>query len=702
MTGLRRNLGLVIALASLTAPAWASSAPRLGGPDDVKTTFDQAVDMLQRGHNDEALAGLQKVLAMNPTQDQAYDLWKNTDPRTWRDLLVEGGQFELAAKRLIELARLGRKAHANDEAAIKPLAVTAVTGADDKVRRKAVLALSADHGEFAVPYLVPYLGSENGDDDRRVLAMYALAQMDTDVVPPLLETFASEDRVLRRNVAMVLGNIGDPRAAAALQWEAKADADETVRTAAQQSAAKIGAKGDALMGFLALGDAYHHGRSEVLGPRGGGDVVWKLADGKLVSEPVPASLFNDEMAIKAYSMALKVDPASVAALAGFARSWAAEKTQLAAIEKAGGDAGAWKAHAAAAQAIVYSAGVPALDTALLWSVKSGDSSAGAAVAEALGDLATAPTAGLEAALKSGDGAIAAEAAVALGRIAAHSGTGASPDVVAALATAAGREVQHIAAVIGEGEGAQAIAAALEKSGVFVSRWGTGAKGSTMVRRAPGLDLIVLTETLPDLTTAQVLEEIKSDDRTKGVPVVVIAKDPAAASSMYGDRIAGATAGATDMTAIDAALGKALDGDRARAETLAARAAETLAHLAHAGRGDVGAALPALSAASARPDPIAIPAIHALGAAGGNGEAAGLVAILADEKRSEAARVAAGDGLASILGRVPAALDTAGLGQVAAVASSNAAQSIRESASRVLGRARMDPAARAEILSKLHG
>jgi CheY-like chemotaxis protein len=416
---------------------------------------------------------------------------------------------------------------------------------------------------------------------------------------------------------------------------------------------------------------------------------------------VPASLFNDEMAIKAYSMALKVDPASVAALAGFARSWAAEKTQLQAIEKAGGDAGPWKAHSASAQAIVYSAGVPALDTALLWSVKGGDSSAGAAIADALGDLATAPTAGLDAALKSGDGAIAAEAAVALGRIAAHSGTGAPPDVVAALAQAAGRDIQRVAAVIGEGEGAQAITAALDKSGVFVSHWGTGAKGSTMVRRSPGLDLIVLTETLPDLTTAQVLEEIKNDDRTKSVPVVVIAKDPAAASSMYGDKISGATAGATDMTAIDAALSKALDGDRARAETLAARAAETLAHLAHAGHGDVAGALPALSAASARADAIAIPSIRALGAAGGNSEAPGLVAILADDKRSEPVRVAAGDALASILGRVPAALDNAALAQVAAVASSGS-QPIREAASRALGRAHMDPAARAEILSKLHG
>src|SRR5258708_37525139 len=100
MTGMRRTFGLVIALTSMTVPALASPSPGGRILDDVKTTFDQGVEMLQRGHNDEALAALQKVLAMNPTQEQALELWRGTDARVWRDLLVQGGQFELAAKRL--------------------------------------------------------------------------------------------------------------------------------------------------------------------------------------------------------------------------------------------------------------------------------------------------------------------------------------------------------------------------------------------------------------------------------------------------------------------------------------------------------------------------------------------------------------------------------------------------------------------------
>jgi hypothetical protein len=157
-----------------------------------------------------------------------------------------------------------------------------------------------------------------------------------------------------------------------------------------------------------------------------------------------------------------------------------------------------------------------------------------------------------------------------------------------------------------------------------------------------------------------------------------------------------------MTAIDAALSQELDGDRALAASLARRSAEVLAHLAHGGRSDLSGALGDLVTATGRADDVAIPAIGALGMAGGSGQAGTLVAVLADESRSEGVRTAAGDAIASILSRDASALDGAALGQVAAVAASDAASDIREAASRALGRARMEPAARAELLRKLRG
>ena len=94
MTGLRRTLGLCVAVALIQAPIWASARP-----DELQDTFKSAIELLRRGHKDEALKALHKVLAMNPDQKAAYELWKSTDWADWRELLVEGGDFELGARR---------------------------------------------------------------------------------------------------------------------------------------------------------------------------------------------------------------------------------------------------------------------------------------------------------------------------------------------------------------------------------------------------------------------------------------------------------------------------------------------------------------------------------------------------------------------------------------------------------------------------
>ena len=120
--------GLLAALALMTAPAHAAF--------DVKEDFAMAVEMLQRGKKDEALTALQKVLAQSPDQATAYDLWRSTDYVVWRDMLVMGGDFELGAKRLIELARQGRAERKKDDAAIGELVAKVVSSETDALERR--------------------------------------------------------------------------------------------------------------------------------------------------------------------------------------------------------------------------------------------------------------------------------------------------------------------------------------------------------------------------------------------------------------------------------------------------------------------------------------------------------------------------------------------------------------------------------------
>lgn len=318
MTGLRRTMGLVFALAAFQAPLWAANL------DEVTDTFKQGVEQWQRGHEKEALDLFKKVLASSPSQESAYALW--TDPEigyaVWRELLTSGGDAELVAKRLIDLARVERKARANNEDAIKAL-VAEATGSEDPVaRRNAIQKLSADHGEYAAAFLVGFLGSGMSDQDKTVRAMDTLVRMNTDVVVPLCTALASEDAVQRRNLCYVLGTIGDKRAAGYLAWHAAHDADGSVQAAAKDALqrAKWGDV-DACRAFLASGDAYHHRqmRDEEFS-----DVVWSWTGGKLASMPIPRAIYNDELAKTAYDHALTADPKSVEALAGLARSYVAE------------------------------------------------------------------------------------------------------------------------------------------------------------------------------------------------------------------------------------------------------------------------------------------------------------------------------------------------------------------------------------------
>ena len=87
-------------------------------------------------------------------------------------------------------------------------------------------------------YALYGLGDAN-NDEKRVKYMHALTEMSTDVVLPLVAALATDDTYLRRNIALTLGHIGDPRAAAALTRTADVDSDAGVQEAARAAASAV-------------------------------------------------------------------------------------------------------------------------------------------------------------------------------------------------------------------------------------------------------------------------------------------------------------------------------------------------------------------------------------------------------------------------------------------------------------------------------
>ncbi len=687
MTGMRRHLGLFALLTAMSLPALALSK---GEASDL---FKEGVDLLNRGEDAAALEKFSAVLALDPSNEAAYELWKSTEHEVWLNILVKGGQYEIIAKRLMNKAQLGMSEKADDQAAIAGH-LRDLQSDDVIVRAKAIRALAANHGEYAVPYMLPTLGDENASE-RRVLFMHALTEMGTDVVLPLTAALGTGDAYMRRNVALTLGYIGDPRAAAALTWHAYNDDDEAVRSASAEAAKKLGSTGDALSLFLQLGDDYHHGRASVLRAVDYSDVTWSWNDGALVSTSVPRFLYGEELSKNAYYNALMTDPSSLDARAGLVRAYVSQQVELDLRAANGLDDGGLGDQVAESAIAVNTAGIDALDRALDWAVRDTDSATGVGLIRVLGQNSNQPTASLNAALTSSDGAMRGEAAVALGSIAMRSRTAAAPAVILGLGEAAGREVLRIGVVIdGDEVRGRAIADAMSANGMLVNYWGTGATGIALLKRAPGVDVIVLAETLPDLTADQVIDEVRRDERTAATPLVLISE-----SDAYADRVTAIMASAADMNVVMDAMEGSLDGDRARADELAGRASLALADLARSGA-DVSAAVDAIvSSLATRPDSVTIPAMVALGAAAGSGQVAALAGVLMDSSRSDEARVAAADALAQIAARErisgPAEL-LAGLG---GVIQSDASRAVRIAASRALSNMAIDDATRAEITSK---
>lgn len=615
--------------------------------DSIQDNFDRAVELLRGGNNAEALDMLRQVLAEDPSNERAYDLWLSTEERVWVDMLVEEGEIALIAQRLMSLAEMRVETRRNDEDAIRGLLDEIYSG-DSGARRKAIVTLSAQHGEYAVPYMLPALADEV-DDDRRVNAMQALTVMSERVVLPLIEALDSSNAYQRRQICFTLGHIGDRRAHGMLAWVASSDPDGSVQDAARFGLEKLGGSASqdaARAAFLAAGDAYRARAESVLGPDMASSVVWSWSGGALESREVPGWLYAEEMAAKSYYRALAAGAEDAAA--GIASARAAQLSAQMSREWAGLDG---DDSIQAGMLEIVASGPAALTSALSRALASQDDAAAWGLCYAMGACATKPSDALKRALDA-RAPVSGQAALALGKIALRTGKAASAATAAELAESAGREVNKIVGLSdSDATRSAALISALEARGAHVALWSSGAEALVAMRRAPGFDLFIIADDQVNLTAHQVLSEIRNDPRFEETPILV-ASSSEDAEDLYGEMATAILTGGDDMgSSLDDALAGELTGERARAASQAADSAAMLGELASAGRTDLSAALSGLgSAVETRSDEVAIPLMSAMGRAGVPALMTNIAAVLSDDSRSEAARSAAAIALGDYFGR----------------------------------------------------
>ena len=694
-----RILGLLalslFAAAATAEPGYTEPRLTVAAPQDVQADFDAAIDLWERGRKQESLDAMRAILAGDPDPAAVYEAYLSADRDVITSFMAEGDEYTAVAKRFLERASTGRDAIEKDEASINALTSSYMQTEDPVERLRIISEIRSKHGEYGAPPFVNILANQD-EPEKVTIATLGLRGLREDAVLPLVAALDSEDAFQRRNAALTLGYIGDPRAAAHLAALAATDENETTRAAAADAAMRLGATGDPLPMLLQLGDDFHHRRSRVTYGRGGGEVIWTMDGRTLASLSVPASIHNDELAKDAYYRALEVAPDSIDAKAGIARANVDIQAKLALLESAGQDVSGLTEAADRAMLAVFSAGPDALDRALQMSVESGDAATGPRIARVLGDLASAPTPGLQAALAGGGASMAGEAAVALAKIAVRTQSAAGPDVVNELSRAAGRRVMKVVVVIdGDAQRAAAIMNALEGENVLGQHAGSGAQGIVMVGQLPGIDAILVGDDLDDITTDAVISKIRENPAFESTPIYLLtAKDDLA--SAYGDRIQGSFAGADGIGALQDVFDAELDDNRARADQLSGAAADALAALARSGRTDVSAGLFGLmQAIDGRRDGVAVPALRALGQVGGQSSVDGVLAVLTSADASDEVRVAAADALGAMGSRVALSPETAGA--VRDILAGDAPLPVRSAAARALGRMNVDTEIRRSVL-----
>jgi HEAT repeat protein len=648
--------GLVVGF-SMASPARAEDAAK------VKELFDGGMSALEKNDFEGALAKFKALFQEDPNQSQILDLIRSTETKNFLKMLMKGGEYEQAAKYFLSRSHEALKARSRDREKILALVETAIKDPDLDKRRNASRQIMAEHGAFAVPELVKYLGSN--DTDERVRAIFVIEDIGVESVLPLVEVLNSPDAQVRQTTIIALRKLLDPRAYPILDWLAKSkDQPESVRRAAENAMKSLSEYLPGMQNispddaFVKLADMYYTKAPEVLRELGSVNTMWKWDEGQLKYTDCPAFMFHLRLAEKACNMALASNPMSANARSMLAIVYAAQQVSLAGAPKEWQDSEAGKAEAARlgmADAAIRSSGVGTLMGALGIAQKYNDAPVAIAILKALPSYTNIPLgegSTLVMALTAQDQRIQRTAAMTAVRLNPKTAFPRSEMVVQLVGDAAAlSSVRQVLVVCDDSKAAAQMQTDLAAAGMHAVVSRTGGDGLTRSKQAP-FDVVVVASGLKDMMAQQVINEIRRDFRTKATPIVLATAEAAAEGErgLYKDTIQGVvtlplSANAYVPVLKDAAAKSPLD-DRARALEMSEEACGVLADALPTPVFDFSKAQASLVATltTDKPESLKLKACAALKKWGGDASLKGLLDSVAlssnpESVRAESARVA---------------------------------------------------------------
>jgi len=658
---------LIVILAFVVMPILPSVLPTGTGATltaqdvdaETEALFMAAIDLYKRGHDAEALEKLKQVLAKDPSNAEAFALRDKVAFSLWIDLMVKKGEHRAVINEFLRLASVGERAKRKDEEAVKKLLEQIRTG-DYAAKREATMKIERDHGDFAAPAIISLLAESSNDEYRNDL-LRLLSQLGPEVTLPLVQCLKSDDVAVKTQVVIALGLIKDDRASAPLKSIMERSTEESLIKAAERARRSLGLT-EAMMAksakelFVDLASKYYRRAPGVMKEFSANRVVWQWVNGKLTYYEVPLYLYHLYVAEEFAYDALSNDPNDKAAQVWLARIHLAQKQELEAAASAGSDeAKSLAEKMAKADFLAVSAGVENLEDAVRMSLKDKDLAVAEAGIFTIGKLLTAATfqGGVLAEAVASEHKIARyAAAIAIGNLTPNAKEFANADKVSEqLSRCISESTLRTILVIDDNmETRNQLLRELRSLGYAATGAHNGAVGIVLAKRGPSPDLVILKTTLGNsdtsISTGEVLRELKSDVRTKDLPVIGLANEARvqADKDLYGDKlvevikiplIKDSYAGT-----IKDAFGER-DENQAKALRYAEMAAKALAKLAMADTLEPRKAVPDLIATlNEKPDNVKLPAIQALGAIGDASASTSLKDVFANEGQSPEVRAGA--------------------------------------------------------------
>ena len=672
---------------------------------DVEQTFRDAVRLIRTDKAEEGLEKLREVLSAEPDHDAVLALVRGTDPAVWQLLLGEGGEFEQITRHLMGLATIARKQMSRDEGIVRDLIATATTG-ESLERRKAMMQLAADHGEFAVPALLEILGDGDASTaaDR---AMLALFQIGRPAVMPLIAALKSDNDLMRRNAAAALAQIADRRAAAPLAWLAASDRSEAVRDVARLGLSKLGvpAGASAVELFANDSEAYLSGVGVRDGDRS--EVVWQMKDGVLAHADVPSSLYGFELAKAWAHDAVRLEPASERSKSLLARAYLAEASAIKDSAAANPDDNTMQELNAGVdrfRMVAMAMGKDVMRDALAESLAANQGAVAVEVIELLGGIEQGAdgSAALLAALDSADARVRYAAALALVKANEGRALPAASKIVGVLAQAVSEEaIRTVLVVDAHPLTAKAVREASATRGVAIRDASSGRRAMADFYAFPNYDVVVVSDTLSDILPEDVISLVR--ERSPETKVLLLSRSEESASRLEG-RVDGVIAvennlSSEDLIAKANEVAGAIDSRRARADKVAVAAAHSLLSLARANV-NVVAAASNLATQLDRDDAVAIPASAALGAGGTLEQIGRLAELVSSESTSAELKLAAAEAVGGILARSNSVPDGVFDALLAIARSDEQPLDLRTRIVSSLGKGRLTPGARSQLAAAL--